>query len=37
MSYTPDVEARLRADSAQIIARYPEGHSRSALLPMRVQ
>ena len=34
MSYTPDVEARLRADSAQIIARYPEGHSRSALLPM---
>lgn len=34
MSYTEDIEARLRADSAEIIGRYPSGHSRSALLPM---
>ena len=34
MSYTEEVEARLRADSAEIIGRYPSGHSRSALLPM---
>ena len=34
MSYTPDTLARLQADAAQIIARYPDGHSRSALLPM---
>lgn len=34
MSYTEEIEARLRADSAEIIGRYPSGHSRSALLPM---
>ncbi|WP_022868536.1 NADH-quinone oxidoreductase subunit NuoE [Schaalia vaccimaxillae] len=34
MSYTPEVEARLRAESAEIIGRYPTGHSRSAMLPM---
>ena len=34
MSYTPDTLARLEADAAQIIARYPDGHARSALLPM---
>ena len=34
MSYTPDTLARLQADAAQIIARYPQGHARSALLPM---
>ena len=34
MSYTEEVETRLRADSAEIIGRYPSGHSRSALLPM---
>lgn len=34
MSYTQEIEARLRADSAEIIARYPSGHSRSAMLPM---
>ena len=31
-AYAADVEARFRADSAQIIARYPQ--KRSALLPM---
>ncbi len=34
MSFTPEVEQRLRADIAQIIGRYPTGHERSALLPM---
>ena len=34
MSYTQEVEARLRAESAEIIGRYPTGHARSALLPM---
>lgn len=34
MTYTPEVEARLRAEAAQIIGRYPTGHERSALLPM---
>ena len=34
MSYTPDVEARLRDQAQQIIERYPTGHARSALLPM---
>ena len=34
MSYESEVEARLRAESDQILARYPEGHERSALLPM---
>lgn len=32
--YSPEVTARLEAEAAQIIARYPAGHSRSALLPM---
>lgn len=30
--YPPEVEARLRSESAEIIARYP--HARSALIPM---
>ncbi|QWW19880.1 NADH-quinone oxidoreductase subunit NuoE [Schaalia sp. 19OD2882] len=34
MTYTPEVEARLRGEAAQIIGRYPTGHARSALLPM---
>lgn len=34
MSYTPETEARLRSEAAEIIARYPSGHERSALLPM---
>ncbi len=31
-SYPADVEARLRADAAEVVARYP--HKRSALLPL---
>ncbi|MGO3797065.1 MAG: NADH-quinone oxidoreductase subunit NuoE [Pauljensenia sp.] len=34
MSYTTDVEARLRTEAAEVIGRYPSGHSRSALLPL---
>ncbi len=34
MSFSPEVEARLRGQAAEIIARYPTGHERSALLPM---
>ncbi|MCD4549117.1 MULTISPECIES: NADH-quinone oxidoreductase subunit NuoE [unclassified Schaalia] len=34
MTYTPEVEARLRDEAQQIIDRYPTGHERSALLPM---
>ncbi len=34
MSYTPDVEARLRTEAAEVIGRYPSGHERSALLPL---
>lgn len=34
MSFSPDVEARLRQDAAEVIARYPSGHARSALLPL---
>ena len=34
MTYSPETEAQLRADAAEIISRYPEGHARSALLPM---
>lgn len=34
MSFAPEIEARLRADSAEIISRYPSGHARSAMLPM---
>ncbi len=34
MTFSPEIEARLRADAAEIIARYPKGHERSALLPM---
>ncbi|OKL48735.1 NADH-quinone oxidoreductase subunit NuoE [Boudabousia marimammalium] len=33
-AYAPEVEERLRAEAAQIVARYPKGHERSALLPM---
>ncbi|VEI13702.1 NADH-quinone oxidoreductase subunit NuoE [Trueperella bialowiezensis] len=32
MNYTPEVEARLRADAEQVIARYP--NSRSAIMPL---
>lgn len=32
--YQDEVETRLRDEAAQIIARYPQGHARSALLPM---
>lgn len=32
--YSEAVETRLRAEAAQIVARYPQGHERSALLPM---
>ena len=32
--YTPEVKSRLRAEAERIIARYPAGHERSALLPM---
>lgn len=32
--YEPEVEQRLRREAAEIIARYPAGHERSALLPM---
>lgn len=34
MSYSPEVKARLVEEANQIIARYPKGHARSALLPM---
>ena len=34
MTYSAEVEANLRAQAAAIIARYPVGHERSALLPM---
>lgn len=34
MSFAPEIEARLRADSVEIISRYPSGHARSAMLPM---
>lgn len=33
-AYSPEVEARLRADAAQVISRYPQGYERSALLPL---
>ena len=32
--YTPEDEARLRGEFAEITARYPAGHERSALIPM---
>ncbi len=32
MTFAPEVDARLRADAAQIVARYPQ--ARSALLPL---
>lgn len=34
MTYSPQLQKALAAEAAEIIARYPEGHSRSALLPM---
>ncbi|WP_350257975.1 NADH-quinone oxidoreductase subunit NuoE [Scrofimicrobium sp. R131] len=34
MSFSAEVEQRLRADAAEIIARYPSDHARSALLPI---
>ena len=33
-AYSPETEARLRADIEQIKSRYPSGHERSALIPM---
>lgn len=33
-NFEPEVEARLRAEGAEIIARYPVEHARSALLPL---
>lgn len=33
-SFAPEAQERLRAQCAQIIARYPQGQARSALLPM---
>lgn len=32
--YEPEVEQRLRADAEDILGRYPQGHERSALLPL---
>ena len=32
--YAPEDEARLRGEFAEITARYPAGHERSALIPM---
>ncbi len=34
MSYTSAVEERLRSEASEVISRYPEGHARSALLPL---
>lgn len=34
MTYSPEVEARLKREANEIIDRYPSGHARSALLPM---
>lgn len=34
MTYLPEVEARLLEDAKEILARYPEDHPRSALLPL---
>lgn len=33
-AYAPEVLERLKKEAQEIIARYPEGHSRSALLPL---
>ncbi len=33
-SYTPEIAARLEAECTEIMARYPTGHERSALIPM---
>lgn len=32
--YDPEVEQKFRAEAAEIIARYPEGHERSAMIPL---
>ncbi len=34
MTYSPEVLDRLNAEAAVVIARYPQGHERSALLPL---
>ncbi len=34
MTYPAETKARLEADAREIISRYPQGHARSALLPM---
>ncbi len=34
MTYSPEVLSQLEADAADIIARYPKEHARSALLPL---
>ena len=33
-SYTPEIAARLEAECTEIMAHYPTGHERSALIPM---
>lgn len=32
--YDAETEAKFRADAAEIIARYPQGHERSAMIPL---
>ncbi len=34
MSYSIEAESRLREEAAEILGRYPQGHERSALLPL---
>ncbi|WP_136313960.1 NADH-quinone oxidoreductase subunit NuoE [Actinomyces procaprae] len=34
LGYSPEVAAQLDADIAEIMGRYPEGHQRSAIIPM---
>lgn len=32
--YNPEIEQKFRAEAAEIIARYPKGHERSAMIPL---
>lgn len=34
MSYSPEVDKRLKKEAAEIVARYPHGHARSAIIPL---
>lgn len=34
MSYSREVDARLKKEAAQVVARYPRGHARSAIIPL---